>query len=86
MMTIHLREVRINRPEVQMTGFPFNVPIVQTMDVIPLAGPVTIFVGENGSGKSTLLEAIARKAEMITVGAEEIHRDPTLNPVQPLVE
>lgn len=85
-MTIHLREVRIKTPAEQMTGFPFNVPIIQMLDIIPLRGPVTIFVGENGSGKSTLLEAIARKAEMITVGAEEIHRDPTLNPVQPLVE
>lgn len=85
-MTIHLREVQIPFPTGRMGGFPFNIPILQTLDKVAFPGSVTLFVGENGSGKSTLLEAIARKAEMITVGSEEIHRDHTLDPIQPLVD
>ncbi|MCB2202581.1 AAA family ATPase [bacterium] len=46
---------------------------------------ISIFVGENGSGKSTLLEAIAKAADMIVVGSDDIKRDKTLNPVEPLV-
>ncbi len=32
------------------------------------------------------MEALARKAEMITIGSEEVHQDKTLNPIQPLVD
>lgn len=39
--------------------FPFSLPVVRSLDRLPLHPQVTFFVGENGSGKSTLLEAIA---------------------------
>jgi predicted ATPase len=41
------------------TGYPFDLPVVQSATEIALHPQVTFLVGENGSGKSTLLEAIA---------------------------
>ncbi|MCI0711297.1 MAG: AAA family ATPase [Chloroflexi bacterium] len=61
-----------------MNRFPFNTPILQTLDRIEFTHPVTFLVGENGSGKSTLLEAIACAVGSITVGAESVQTDPTL--------
>ena len=60
-------------------GFPFDVPVVRTLDTIELATPVTFFVGENGSGKSTLLEAMALAAELPAVGSDETRADATLS-------
>jgi predicted ATPase len=59
-------------------GFPFDVPVVRTLETIELATPVTFFVGENGSGKSTLLEAMALAAELPTIGSDESRDDTTL--------
>jgi predicted ATPase len=59
-------------------GFPFDVPVVRTLETIELSTPVTFFVGENGSGKSTLLEAMALAAELPTVGSDETRDDATL--------
>lgn len=59
-------------------GFPFDVPVVRTLETIELQTPVTFFVGENGSGKSTLLEAMALAAELPTVGSDETRADATL--------
>ena len=84
-MTIHLREIHLNNEDVNNGQYPMNVPVVQMLTTIAFTTPVTILVGENGSGKSTLMEALARKAEMITVGSEEVHKDSTLAPIQPLV-
>ena len=39
--------------------FPFNLPAVRGLGVLPFHPQVTFLVGENGAGKSTLLEAIA---------------------------
>jgi predicted ATPase len=85
-MTIHLREIQLTSPKEGMDRFPFAVPAVHALGKIAFPTPVTIFVGENGSGKSTLLEALARRAEMITVGSEETQRDQTLDALQPLVD
>jgi predicted ATPase len=59
-------------------GFPFDVPVVRTLETMELNTPVTFFVGENGSGKSTLLEAMALAAELPTVGSDETRDDATL--------
>lgn len=40
-------------------SYPFNLPAVRHLQVLPFHPAVTFIVGENGSGKSTLLEAIA---------------------------
>ncbi len=57
---MHLESVTLH-PEKYPTRecHPFNVPILQQVQHIPLDAPATFFVGENGSGKSTLLEAIS---------------------------
>ncbi|MCI0362332.1 MAG: AAA family ATPase [Phycisphaerales bacterium] len=39
--------------------YPFNIPAIRGMNVLPLHPAVTFLIGENGSGKSTLLEAMA---------------------------
>ncbi len=39
--------------------YPFNIPVIKSLDEIKLTKNVTFFVGENGTGKSTLIEAIA---------------------------
>jgi predicted ATPase len=39
--------------------YPFSIPAIRGLEVLPLHPKVTYLVGENGSGKSTLLEAIA---------------------------
>ena len=59
-------------------GFPFDVPVVRSLERLELSPGVTFFVGENGSGKSTLLEAIALAAELPTVGSDETRDDATL--------
>jgi predicted ATPase len=53
-------EIRLERDEVpSFDVYPFSLPAIRNLDVLPLHRAVTLFVGENGSGKSTLLEAIA---------------------------
>lgn len=56
----YLSEVSL-KPSAQAhaSTFPFSLPVVRSLDRLPLHPQVTFFVGENGSGKSTLLEAIA---------------------------
>ncbi|MBG0786624.1 MAG: AAA family ATPase [Anaerolineaceae bacterium] len=86
-MTIHLREIQIKQPQKRRAEhYPMSVPVVSMLPKVTFGTEVTILVGENGSGKSTLMEALARKAEMITIGSDEVHQDNTLAPIQPLVE
>lgn len=76
----HLRVIRIDRssPDAEHGAFPFNVPVVRTLDELPLDSAVTFFVGENGSGKSTILEGIAAAAGIPTVGSLSAGNDATL--------
>src|SRR5882762_5558497 len=80
---IHLRSVSLKaRISETSAGFPFNVPVVQSLGELQFTSPVTFFVGENGSGKSTLIEAIACAAGSIAVGSENTAGDPTLDSVR----
>ena len=63
---VQLREVRLRRRGASESVFPFNTPVIRSLDRIAFQRPVTFFVGENGSGKSTLLEAIALAARLPT--------------------
>ena len=69
-----------NIPEI----FPFNLPVIQTLENLEFSTPVTLFVGENGSGKSTLLEAIACAVGSITIGSENVKTDVSLESVRQL--
>jgi len=76
---IPLRSFSLRRPEgVEPAHFPFNLPLIQSLQALEFSSPVTFFVGENGSGKSTLLEALACAAGSITVGSESVKTDPSL--------
>ena len=59
-------------------GFPWNVPVVASLDALEFTTPVTFFVGENGSGKSTVLEGIAAGVRAIAVGSADVDKDETL--------
>ncbi len=57
-----LQEIVIHASEFpDRSVYPFNLPVLQQGGRIPLATPVTFFIGENGSGKSTLLTAVTRR-------------------------
>src|SRR5215218_2526539 len=70
--------IKFRDPDATEDVYPFNIPVVQSLDTVEFRSPVTFFVGENGSGKSTILEAIAAAVGSITVGGESIQTDPTL--------
>jgi predicted ATPase len=57
---------------------------MRSLGRLELTAPVTILVGENGTGKSTLMESVACAAGMITVGADPVGRDASLNHVREL--
>lgn len=79
-----LREVSKPSTFAEMDAYPFNVPVVRTLEALAFSSPVTIFVGENGSGKSTLLEAAACAAHLPSIGLEHVDRDPTLQAARDL--
>jgi predicted ATPase len=56
----YIFSLRINiddRPK----GYPFDLPVINSLDALQFHPNVTFIVGENGTGKSTLLEALAVK-------------------------
>jgi predicted ATPase len=82
---IHLRSIHLQPAETGLPdGFPFQLPIIQSMGKLEFSSPVTFFVGENGSGKSTLMETLAVAIGSITVGSESVERDQTLSAVRKL--
>lgn len=83
---IHLRalERRSAHLEKGQTRYPFNLPLITSLESLIFGAPVTFLVGENGSGKSTVLEMIACAVESITVGSESVKTDKTLADVRKL--
>jgi predicted ATPase len=82
---LHLKSISYNQlPDPTVQEFPFNLPVIQSLQELAFTSPVTFFVGENGSGKSTLLEAIACATDAITIGSENIRRDRSLTAVRKL--
>jgi predicted ATPase len=56
----YLREIQLKRNNIEsFDEYPFNIPVIQTLDSLIFDPQVTFFIGENGAGKSTLIEAIA---------------------------
>lgn len=81
---IYLKSVVPKRSMPASDAYPFSLPAVGHLDQLVFDTPVTFFVGENGTGKSTLLEAVAYASERITVGGQDIARDPTMAGVREL--
>ncbi len=81
-----LRSVTIRRAFAWPNRFPYNVPVLASLERLDFTARVTFLVGENGSGKSTLLEALACAAGSITAGSEETGRDETLDEVRKLAK
>jgi predicted ATPase len=69
-------------PERLDSAFPFTVPALRSLHRLELNSAVTFLVGENGSGKSSFLEGLACAIGAVTVGAETVQRDPTLEPMR----
>lgn len=87
LIRMHLKSIHFSKTNrISDSQFPFNLPMLQSLDTIHFNSPVTLFVGENGTGKSTLLEAIAAAIGSITVGAESIETDSTLEHVRRLAK
>ena len=84
---LHLRSLSVRKGLEQDGGvFPFNLPIVRSLQEMEFTSPVTFFVGENGSGKSTLLEALACAIGSTTVGSESVKTDKSLGAVRKLAQ
>src|SRR5688572_19079038 len=81
---IHLKAVSLPDPLSLPNTFPFNVPVIRSLDTLEFTNDVTFFVGENGSGKSTLLEAIACAAQLPTIGSDNTDTDATLKDIRVL--
>lgn len=75
---IHLCEITIVRDDTAPDRFPYNVPVIRTLDRLAFTSDITFLVGENSSGKATLLETIACAAQLPTVGSESADTDLTL--------
>lgn len=82
---IHLRALAYKNSKTSNT-FPFTVPIIKSLEALTFDSDITFLVGENGSGKSTLLEAIACAVGSITVGAESVNTDKTLEATRQLAK
>ena len=83
---LHLRSIETRKFKPWPDQFPYNVPVIRTLEKLDFQAPVTFLVGENGSGKSTLLETIACAAGSITVGSEGVERDRTLSALRALAK
>lgn len=77
---IHLRS--INTKKAGGSGFPYTVPVIQSLELLEFTADITFFVGENGSGKSTLLESIACAVNLPTVGSSGTDHDDSLAAVR----
>lgn len=59
MNKLFVNKIRINKDNVDMSKYPFNIKCLNNFDELVLDNSVVFFCGENGTGKSTLIEAIA---------------------------
>lgn len=59
------------RNDKKKQGYPFQLPLFQSLETLHFRKPITILVGENGTGKSTLLKAIADQAGSVRINRSE---------------
>jgi predicted ATPase len=81
---IYLRAIAQHQSGEIPDEFPFNLPVIESLQRIDFEAPVTFFVGENGSGKSTLLEAMAAGLRLPAIGSADTNQDATLQPARAL--
>jgi predicted ATPase len=74
---IFLRSLGLDTSDLP-AGYPFDVPVIRSLEHLAFETPVTLFVGENGSGKSTLLEGLAAAVRSVAIGGADIASDPDL--------
>ncbi len=56
----YLQQISLRKEDIDdFERYPFNLPVIRSLEELEFHPKVTFFVGENGTGKSTLLEAIA---------------------------
>ncbi|MGC6429672.1 MAG: AAA family ATPase [Jejuia sp.] len=56
----YLKEIILNHDLISSyREYPFNIPIIKTLNSLEFHKDVTFIIGENGTGKSTLIESIA---------------------------
>jgi predicted ATPase len=56
----YIRYIRLDREKIpSFCEYPFNLPVIMSLETLTFHPKVTFIVGENGSGKSTILEALA---------------------------
>ncbi|HYG77264.1 MAG TPA: AAA family ATPase [Planctomycetota bacterium] len=79
-----VHSIQLKRNEVKSYAlYPFNLPIVKSLNRLQIDPHLTFIVGDNGSGKSTLLEAIAASlgfnpeggSKNFSFGTRESHSD-----------
>lgn len=59
MENLFVNRVKLNKNNIDITKYPFNIKCLNNFDELKIDNSVTLLYGENGVGKSTLIEAIA---------------------------
>ena len=59
MEDLFVNRIRLNRENIDINRYPFNIKCLKNFEELRIDNPVAMFYGENGVGKSTLIEAIA---------------------------
>lgn len=80
----HLKKIKYMNNNRNSEQYPFNIPLIKSLEEINLESAVTIIVGENGSGKSTLMESLACAIGSITVGGESVEFEEELGAARSL--
>lgn len=72
-----LRSIQIKETQ-NSDSYPFNLPVIRTLENLDFSSSVSFFVGENGCGKSTLMRAIAFAANVRVIGQDQKPKNQTV--------
>ena len=75
---------KITLPNEKPSGWPYNIPSINSLTTMEFSSPVTFIAGDNGSGKSTLMEALAIKLKLPAIGRVDAANDASLKELRPL--